>query len=173
MARWAGRMAGVGLTRPWPDPGRHVPQPAVRVDPLTQPVAITEHCVIGDQIRLPATWCDMVGCRAVFADPAALGEADNRARALVASWALDAFGRVICPVCQRHHPASVRLAPQPDPGTAGGHQVAAAATRPGSGASRSARSAAGRQPRVPGLGRHRRGAQWPGLLAALASDHND
>jgi hypothetical protein len=173
MARWAGRMAGAGLTRPRPDPGRHAPRPAVRADPLTHPVAITERCVIGDQIRLPATWCDMAGCQAVFADPAALGEADNRARALAAGWAHDAFGRVMCPACQqRYPPAPARLAPQPDPGTAGGHQAAASAARPGRGASRSARPAAGRQPGAAALGRHRRGAQWPGLLAALASSHH-
>jgi hypothetical protein len=82
---------------------------------------------------------------------------------------------VICPACQqRHHVASARLAPQPDPGTAGGHQAAAGAARPRGGASRSARPAAGRQPRAgaPGLGRHRREADGPGLLAALASDQN-
>jgi hypothetical protein len=143
----------------------------VRVDPLIDPVAITEHCVIGDQIRLPATWCDMAGCQAVFAAPAALGEGDNLARAVVAGWAQDSVGRVICPACQqRHHQASARLPPQPDPAPAGGHQAAAGA-RPGSGASQSARPAAGKPPHA-GLGRHRREAHWPHLLAALASGHN-
>jgi hypothetical protein len=173
VARWAGRMAGSAPARPRPDPDPHALQPAARVDPLSDPVAIIGHCIIGDQIRLPATWCDMAGCPTSFADPAALGEADNQARALAAGWAQDVSGRLMCPACQQpHHSPSVRLAPQPDAAAAGGHHAAAGAARPGSGASRSARSAAGRQPRAAGLGRHRREAQWPRLLAPLASDHN-
>jgi hypothetical protein len=98
-------MAGSKRVRPRPGRGRQAAQPR-RFDPLVHPVAITEHCVIGDQIRLPAAWCDMPGCGAAFADPAALGETDNRARAARAGWARDRFGRLICPACQqRDHQA--------------------------------------------------------------------
>jgi hypothetical protein len=80
--RWAGRIAGYGSALRSLTQHMVRGQPA-RCDPLLEPVAITEHCVIGDQIRVPAAWCDM-GCGRQFADPAALGEADNRARALAA-----------------------------------------------------------------------------------------
>jgi hypothetical protein len=111
VARWAGLMAGFGptRTRPGPDSQAARPRPGRdsqaarprRFEPLVDPVAITEHCVIGDQIRLPAAWCDMAGCAAAFADPAALGETDNRVRAARAGWARDWLGRQICPACQR------------------------------------------------------------------------
>jgi hypothetical protein len=71
-------MAGFGPIRRRPGRGRQASPPG-RFDPLVHPVAITEPCVIGDQIRLPAAWCDMPGCGAAFADLAALGETDNRA----------------------------------------------------------------------------------------------
>ena len=71
VARWAGQMAGFGPIRRRPGRGRQASPPG-RFDPLVHPVAITEPCVIGDQIRLPAAWCDMPGCGAAFADPAAL-----------------------------------------------------------------------------------------------------
>jgi len=116
LARWAGRIGGAAFTRARPELDRHIPQPAGRADLLTNPVAISERCVIGDQICLPATSCDVAGCQALFADPAALGAADNRARALTAGWAQDAFGRGICPTCQqRHLVASAPLAPRQIP----------------------------------------------------------
>ena len=99
VGRWAGRMVALGLVRPAAD--AHPPRPPRRHDPLLHPVAVTEHCVIGDQIRVPAAWCDMAGCAVRFADPAALGEADNRARALVAGWCADPVGRLVCPACQQ------------------------------------------------------------------------
>jgi len=111
VARWAGLVAGFGPTRPRPEPDRQAAQ-ARRFEPLVHPVAITEHCVIGDQIRLPVTWCDMPGCGAAFADPAALGETDNRTRAARAGWTRDQCGRLICPACrQRDHqaPGAARL----------------------------------------------------------------
>ena len=111
MARWAGLMAGFGSFRPRPAPDRQAGA-ARRFEPLVQPVAITEHCVIGDQIRLPVAWCDVPGCGAAFADPAALGETDNRARAARAGWARDQFGRLICPACQQgdhQAPGAARL----------------------------------------------------------------
>src|SRR5262249_57181640 len=90
----AGRMAPRGP--PVLTADRQALQLPARRDPLVHPVAITEHCVIGDQIRVPAAWCDMAGCRSRFADPAALGETDNRARALAAGWRRDACGRLVC-----------------------------------------------------------------------------
>jgi hypothetical protein len=55
--------------------------------------------VIGDQLRIPITWCEMGSCISWHADPAALGEADNRARAIRAGWRIDALGRMTCPRC--------------------------------------------------------------------------
>src|SRR5207302_1089212 len=59
---------------------------------------------IGDQLRVPTAGCAMAGCEVAFADPAALGEADNRARAVAAGWARDDLGRLVCPACQHDHP---------------------------------------------------------------------
>jgi hypothetical protein len=55
--------------------------------------------VIGDQLRIPITWCEMGSCISWHADPAALGEVDNRARAIHAGWRVDALGRMACPRC--------------------------------------------------------------------------
>jgi hypothetical protein len=105
--RWASLMTELGLSRrpaetrtPRPAEARGA-RPPVGHDPLADPVAITERCVIGDQIRVPAAWCDVAGCTAGFADPAAMGEADNRARALAAGWHSDAWGRLVCPACRQ------------------------------------------------------------------------
>jgi hypothetical protein len=169
VGRWAGRMAGLGSVGP--RAGREARPPRAGFDPLVHPVAITGHCVIGDQIRVPAAWCDMAGCGVRFADPAALGEADNRARAAVAGWGEDAFGRLLCPACQqRHHLAPVRrvLAREPDAATA--HPAAGAAARPGSGVSQPGRSLAGRSAAA-GRGGHR-ATQWPHLLLTVLSGHN-
>jgi hypothetical protein len=166
-ARWAGRKAGFAPTHPRPDGNREAPRPPVRFDPLTHPVPITEHCIIGDQIRVPAAWCDMAGCRAAFADPAALGEADNRARAVVAGWAEDAVGRLACPVCQQHdHAAAARRAIPEEPGTTGDRQAADATMRPAGGASQSVPPAVWGPPAA-GPRRHHRATQWPRFLAAL------
>jgi hypothetical protein len=88
-----------GLFRPPAQTG--APWATASHDPLVDPVPITGHCVIGDQIRMPAAWCDIAGCVARFADPAARGEADNRARALAAGWRADALGRFVCPACRQ------------------------------------------------------------------------
>lgn len=77
---------------------RHTRQGA---DPLSSPVAITERAVIGDQIRIPIAACDMAPCLSWYSDPAALGEGDMRARAIMAGWRVDALGRLVCPACQR------------------------------------------------------------------------
>jgi len=98
------RRSGRGVQQVLPSPAdAQAPWPPARQDPLVHPVAITERCVIGNQIRVPAAWCDIPGCGARFADPAALGEADNRARALAAGWCADAFGWLLCPACQQRH----------------------------------------------------------------------
>ena len=60
--------------------------------------------VIGDQLRMPIMWCEMGSCISWYADPAALGEADTRARAISAGWRIDALGRLACPRCQQSDP---------------------------------------------------------------------
>ena len=49
-------------------------------------------------------WCEMGSCVCWHADPAALGEADTRARAIGAGWRIDALGRLACPRCQQSDP---------------------------------------------------------------------
>jgi hypothetical protein len=46
----------------------------------------------------------MSSCISHHADPAALGEADIRARAISAGWCLDRLGRLTCPNCQQSSP---------------------------------------------------------------------
>ena len=65
---------------------------------------MTGRAVIGDQLRMPVMWCEMGSCISWHADPAALGEADTRARAIGAGWRIDAFGRLACPTCQQTDP---------------------------------------------------------------------
>ena len=60
--------------------------------------------VIGDELRMPVMWCEMGSCISWCADPAALGEADARARAISAGWRIDALGRLACPRCQQTDP---------------------------------------------------------------------
>jgi hypothetical protein len=57
--------------------------------------------VIGDQLRMPIVWCEMASCISWHADPASLGEADIRARAIAAGWRVDALGLLACPQCQQ------------------------------------------------------------------------
>ena len=66
--------------------------------------ASTERAVIGDELRIPIMWCEMGSCISRHADPAALGEADVRARAIKAGWRIDALGRLACPRCQQSDP---------------------------------------------------------------------
>ncbi len=63
--------------------------------------ASTERAVIGDELRIPIMWCEMGSCISWHADPAALGEADARVRAIKAGWRIDALGRLACPRCQQ------------------------------------------------------------------------
>ncbi len=60
--------------------------------------------MIGDQLRMPIMWCEMGSCISWHADPAALGEADIRARAIGVGWRVDALGRLACPRCQQTAP---------------------------------------------------------------------
>jgi len=64
-------------------------------------VEITERAVIGDELRIPVAWCEMGACISHYADPAALGEADIRSRAIEAGWRADALDRLACPQCQQ------------------------------------------------------------------------
>jgi hypothetical protein len=64
-------------------------------------VAVTERATIGDELRIPIAWCEMGACISHHADPLALGEADNRARAIAAGWRVDALRRLACPSCQQ------------------------------------------------------------------------
>ena len=167
---WAGRMAK--LRSPGPPAGMLAVRVPARRDPLVHPVAITEHCVIGDQIRVPAAWCDMTDCRARFAHPAALGETDNRTRALASGWRQDAYGRLLCPVCQqqRREPAEREVIAR-DPQTAGARTPADGPAGSRGRARQSVRSPlAGRQ-RAVAPGRHG-GPRWPLLLLALATGRN-
>jgi len=167
---WAGRVAK--LRSPGPPADRQAHRVPARRDPLVHRVAITEHCVIGDQIRVPAAWCDMTGCRSRFAAPAALGEADNRARALAGGWGQDACGRLVCPACQQ------RLRRPAGPEAIAGEPETAAVRAPAGGPAglpgrvrRSIRSLLVRWHRAVARGRHW-GLQWPQLLLALAAGSN-
>ena len=62
---------------------------------------ITVRAVIGDELRMPIMWCEMGSCISWHSDPAALGEADIRGRAIAAGWRVDALGRLACPRCQQ------------------------------------------------------------------------
>ena len=170
MAQWAGRMAEPAPVRVLADSDREASPPEVRFDPLMHPVAITGHCVIGDQIRVPAAWCAVAGCQAVFADPDALGEADNRARAVTAGWTTDALGRLVCPACRRDQPVPAWWVPPREPGIAGDRGPAGGTARPVGGANQSVRPAVWGPPAA-ARGRHHR-AQWPRLLSALVSSRD-
>ncbi len=65
------------------------------------PAAPPMRAVIGDELRMPIMWCEMGSCISWHADPSALGEADNRDRAILAGWRIDALGRLACPQCQQ------------------------------------------------------------------------
>jgi hypothetical protein len=79
------------------------PEPAAPVSTDAEP-ATTVRALIGDQLRMPISWCEMGSCISWHADHAALGEGDQRARAIEAGWRIDAFGRLACPRCQQTDP---------------------------------------------------------------------
>jgi hypothetical protein len=62
---------------------------------------VTARAAIGDELRRPIMWCEIASCISYYADLAALGEADARARAVRAGWRIDAVGRLVCPQCQQ------------------------------------------------------------------------
>ena len=162
--RWH-RVRAPGIAQPGLPDG---PMPA---DPLAGPVAITQRAVLGDQIRRPTAWCEMAACLSRYDDPAALGEADIRARALGAGWRRDTAGRLLCPYCQRRRPglhtaypgAGQDNPPARGPGLQTGHARAG-----GISAVWSALSA--RRRRLPGW--LHLPPDWPRLLAALVCGRN-
>ena len=168
---WAGWMAEPGPVRALASGAGEAPDLAGRFDPLTHPVAITGSSVIGDQIWAPATWCAMAGCAAAFADPAALGEGDNRARAVNAGWAKDALSRLVCPACQRDRPAPPWWVPpfrEAIPPV--DHRAADGSSPPTGVTSQPARSmASGQQPAAVEVRQQR---TWPRLFSALVSSRD-
>jgi hypothetical protein len=96
-----------------PDDGEARWKLAVPVPPAGRPPASARRAarpgtagraLIGDQLRIPIVWCDMAPCISHHTSPAALGEADVRARALSAGWRVDRLGRLTCPGCQQSSP---------------------------------------------------------------------
>jgi hypothetical protein len=133
------------------------------------PVAVTGRAVLGDRIRRPTAWCELPCCISRYDDPAALGEADIRARALAAGWRHDAAGRLVCPYCQQRNPhlwAAYPVVPQ-------GHT-------PAGGPPGADRARAGRLTAVwatlsawsRGLAGDLGGPRWPHRLAVLAGGGN-
>jgi hypothetical protein len=68
---------------------------------ISEGLEIPEPAPIGDELRIPTAWCEMDSCISHYAHPAALGEVDNRSRAISAGWRIDALGRLACPQCQQ------------------------------------------------------------------------
>jgi hypothetical protein len=171
--RWVPRPREGRLPRVWAQatarPGR--PDGPMPADPLAGPVAITPRAVAGDQSRRPTACCEMAACLSRYDDPAALGEADIRARALGAGWRHDTAGRLICPYCQRRRPGSRAAFP-----------VAAQDIPPGRGpGQQTGHSRAGRISAVwltlparhrPLLGGQNMRSRWLRLLAALVCGCN-
>ena len=89
-------------------------RPAARTT-AAGPAGAAVRAVIGDQLRMPVMWCETGSCRSRHADPAALGEADARARAIAAGWRIDAVGRLACPRCQQSDPGSWAASPAAAP----------------------------------------------------------
>lgn len=108
---WASATGGAGWPAPVSPAG--VADASARVDPASdaglpaqvRPAAdASVRAVIGDEIRMPIMWCEMGSCISWYTHPAALGEADTRARAIAAGWRIDALGRLACPGCQQTDP---------------------------------------------------------------------
>jgi len=96
-----------------PDHGEAMRQVAASALPAGRPLAsasraadpdTTARALIGDQLRIPIMWCEIAPCVSHHTNPAALGEADIRARALSAGWRFDRLGRLTCPECQQSSP---------------------------------------------------------------------
>jgi hypothetical protein len=163
-AGWLAGARAPGISQPGPAGGR------VRADPLAGPVAITERPVLGDRIRRPTAWCELAACISRYEDPAALGEADIRARALAAGWRHDAVGRLVCPYRQQRNPGLWPACPVVR------HEHAAAHGRGRhTGHARAGRISAAWSALsawYQGLWGSQDRAHWPHLLAALAAGRN-
>ncbi len=92
----AGGPPASGTARP-PDPVSDGPE-------MRESFEVIETAPIGDALRIPIAWCEMDSCISHYGHPAALGEADIRARAIAAGWRVDALIRLACPQCQRSVP---------------------------------------------------------------------
>jgi hypothetical protein len=75
--------------------------PGGRDSDLSEGPPPAERAPIGEELRIPRAWCEMDSCISHYAHPAALGEVDNRSRAITAGWRIDALGRLTCPQCQQ------------------------------------------------------------------------
>jgi hypothetical protein len=112
-----GKAGSAGDDHVQPAPGRDdrpeaLAQPARAEAPAraentesTESAGSAVRAVIGNQLRMPLMWCEMGSCISWRADPAALGEADARTRAISAGWRIDALGRLACPQCQQTDPS--------------------------------------------------------------------
>jgi hypothetical protein len=87
-----------------PPPRRLPAGPPAAAAGVSARAQVTERAAIGGQLRLPIAWCGTGSRIWRPADPAALGEAGIRARAILAGWRVDALGRLACPGCQRSGP---------------------------------------------------------------------
>jgi len=130
-------------------------RPAVPAGPARPalPAGAAARAVIGDQLRMPVMWCEMGSCVSWYTDPAALGEADTRARAIGAGWRIDALGRLACTQCQQSDPGfwASRPVAVRDRDAALASTVPIAAV-PGDGTARGASLPSRRDPRSAGRG---------------------
>jgi hypothetical protein len=114
MGDWLARLRDDGRGEP---AGNHDPRPEAPAEAADAEAAAQAggaeadvraetmvRAVIGDQLRMPIMWCEMGSCISWYAHPAALGEADTRARAIDVGWRIDALGRLACPQCQQNDP---------------------------------------------------------------------
>ena len=103
VTRWPAQLDEGGL--PGPEADRRPRAETARVAPPAVPLVYsTGRAAIGDQLRKPIAWCEAGSCGSLYEDPAALGEADIRARAIAAGWHEDAVGLLACPACKQRHP---------------------------------------------------------------------
>lgn len=100
-----GRMS-IGVVSPGAGPQPPGPSPAAGRpgDDATRLAWIAAQAIIGNRLRVPVACCEAGSCGARHADPAALGEADIRARAIAGGWREDLAGLLTCPGCQLRAP---------------------------------------------------------------------
>ena len=99
----AGETGSRAMASPAAPPNTYAPRrwAGARATVNARPETFPVRALIGDELRMPTAWCEMGSCISWHADRAALGEADNRARAISAGWRIDALGRMTCPRCQQ------------------------------------------------------------------------